>query len=70
LHFHVMDGPSPLDANGLPYVFTRFQGRGVLEDNGDSDPIEKGQPASIDTKKLSGPHINQLPLNNEVVDFN
>ncbi len=24
LHFHVMDGPSPLDANGLPFVFTRF----------------------------------------------
>ena len=24
LHFHVMDRPSPLDANGLPYVFDRF----------------------------------------------
>ncbi len=24
LHFHVMDGPSPLVANGLPYVFTNF----------------------------------------------
>ena len=24
LHFHVMDGPSPLVANGLPYVFTKL----------------------------------------------
>ena len=32
LHFHVMDGPSPLDANGLPYVFTHFTGRGVVAD--------------------------------------
>ena len=27
LHFHVMDGPSPLDANGRPYVLTHFVGR-------------------------------------------
>jgi hypothetical protein len=26
LHFHVMDGPSPLRSNGLPYVFTSFVG--------------------------------------------
>ena len=29
LHFHVMDGPSPLLANGLPYVFTAFTGEGA-----------------------------------------
>ncbi len=28
LHFHVMDGPSPLVSNGLPYVFTGFTGQG------------------------------------------
>ena len=32
LHFHVMDGPSPLVANGLPYVFTSFTGQGRLTD--------------------------------------
>jgi len=26
LHFHVMDGPSPLRANGLPYTFASFVG--------------------------------------------
>ena len=24
LHFHVMDGPSPLDSNGLPYLIDSF----------------------------------------------
>jgi hypothetical protein len=70
LHFHVMDGPSPLDANGLPYVFTSFKVRGVVEASDDNDPIEKGEPAKINTDKLDGAHANQLPLNNQVVDFN
>ena len=67
LHFHVMDGPSPLDANGLPFVFTHFSSRGILS-SGLDDIIEKGKPAKIDPR-LTGEHRNQLPLNNEVVDF-
>ncbi|WP_281435456.1 M23 family metallopeptidase [Sinorhizobium sp. BG8] len=30
LHFHVMDGPSPLNANGLPFTLRRFNSQGVL----------------------------------------
>jgi hypothetical protein len=67
LHFHVMDGPSPLDANGLPYVFTRFSSRGVLAP-GDDDAIQQGKPAGIEPR-LAGGHEADLPLNNEVVDF-
>lgn len=67
LHFHVMDGPSPLDANGLPFVFTRFSSSGTLEPGSD-DAIENGQAARIG-KPLAGDHVNQLPLNDEVVDF-
>ncbi len=67
LHFHVMDGPSPLDANGLPYVFTRFSSPGVLAPGGDDD-VEQGKPAAIDSR-LVGRHEKQLPLNNQVVDF-
>lgn len=67
LHFHVMDGPSPLNANGLPFVFTAFSSQGVLAPGGD-DAIESGEPARIEGR-LSGAHQNQLPLNNEVVDF-
>jgi hypothetical protein len=67
LHFHIMDGPSPLNANGLPFVFTRFSSQGVLEEGGD-DAIEDGKPAVIDNR-LSGKRKAALPLNNEVVDF-
>lgn len=65
LHFHVMDSPSPLDANGLPYVFTRFTSRGFLTSD---DALERGVAAEIDPR-LAGTHENQLPLDNEVVGF-
>ncbi len=68
LHFHVMDGISPMDSNGLPYVFRRFTGRGVLADGGNDDAFETGGPMKIDAR-LVGAHDNQLPLNNQVVDF-
>ena len=69
LHFHVMDGTSPLDANSLPYVFTRFTGVGVAAIDSLDDVFGKGLPAKIDASRLAGPHIRQLPLNNQVVDF-
>lgn len=68
LHFHVMDGTSPLDANGLPYVFTSFAGRGVLASGAD-DALEGGSAADIDASRLSGSFVNALPLNDQVVDF-
>jgi len=69
LHFHVMDGPSPLDANSLPYVFTRFATRGIVAMSDDNDPLEKGDPAKIVDDGHGGEHRDQLPLNNQVVDF-
>ena len=69
LHFHVMDSPSPINANGRPYVFTHFTGQGLL-DEASRDPVfETGAAAVIKPGPLNGPHANQLPLNNEVVDF-
>jgi hypothetical protein len=68
LHYHVMDGTSPLDANGLPYVFTSFAGQGVLA-GGAEDALEGGSAAEIDTSRLSGTFVNALPLNEQVVDF-
>ena len=66
LHFHVMDGPSPLLANGLPYVFTSFTGEGRLTDE---QPLFTGGTVTIDKDALSGPHENELPLNDQVVSF-
>jgi murein DD-endopeptidase MepM/ murein hydrolase activator NlpD len=67
LHFHLMDGPSPLNANGIPYVFRNFTSTGVVV-IGDEDALEEGKAARIDNR-LTGPHTNQLPLDNQVVAF-
>ena len=67
LHFHVMDGPSPLNSNGLPYVFRRFTSSGVVT-LGDEDAMEEGKSARIENR-LTGEHLNQLPMDNQVVDF-
>ncbi|BCA56923.1 peptidase M23 [Nitrospira sp. KM1] len=68
LHFHVMDGPDPIDSNGLPFQFTNFegQGRGTAEGEG---LLFIGQPVPIDPTSLAGPHSEELPLNFQVVHF-
>ena len=66
LHFHVMDGPSPLVANGLPYVFMGFTGQGRLTDE---QLLFTGGTVTIDKDALSGPHQNQMPLADQVVRF-
>jgi len=66
LHFHVMDGPSPLVSNGLPYVFTGFTGQGRVTDE---QPLWTGDAITIDKDALAGPHQNQLPLADQVVSF-
>lgn len=69
LHFHVMDGKSPLDANGKPYEFRRFVGQGVLDDDSAEAMFVAGKPGVIKAGTLAGPHHDELPLNNEIVDF-
>lgn len=69
LHFHVMDGPSPLDSNGLPYVFTRFTGHGVMNDASGEALWNQGTAPLIDRSKLTGVQTDRLPLNNQIVDF-
>jgi hypothetical protein len=66
LHFHVMDGPSALLANGLPYVFTSFTGQGRITDE---QPLFTGGVSNVDPAEWAGPHKNELPLNLEVVSF-
>jgi hypothetical protein len=66
LHFHIMDAPSPLLANGLPFTFKSFRGEGVVEE---LDPLFTGAPAQIDPGALAGRHRGQLPLNNQLLDF-
>ncbi|MGB0119873.1 MAG: M23 family metallopeptidase [Solirubrobacterales bacterium] len=65
LHFHVMNGPSPLQSNGVPYTFRKFRGQGFVDD---IDKLVAGEDPGI-TRRLIGPHRNQLTLDNQIVNF-
>jgi hypothetical protein len=65
LHFHVMDSPSPLQSNGLPYVFKSFRGQGFIKDV--NSLVAGGAPGH--SPRLLGPHRNQLTLDNQIVHF-
>ena len=67
LHFHLMDSPVPLYANGLPFVLERFTSEGVLGPDG-IDTLFDGKAVTLDPR-LKGEKRGQLPLNNEVIDF-
>ncbi len=71
LHFHIMDGPSPLTSDGLPFVFTSFTGQGVVTD--EAKLVSPFPPTAavvpVDATRLAGPHAHQLPLNLQVLDL-
>ena len=67
LHFHLMDGPVPLYANGLPFVLERFTSEGVLGAD-QIDVLFDGKAGTIEPR-LKGEKQGRLPLNNEVIDF-
>ncbi len=70
LHFHVMDRPSALRANGLPYVFDRFtlDGRGPsVEEIVKLDPVLDTVP--ITHGPIDGARHDELPLGSDVVTF-
>jgi hypothetical protein len=65
LHFQLMDGPTPVSSNGVPYRFSRFSVTGTLTNFGG---LFDNQPAQI-TPKFRGLHRKQLPLNQQVIGF-
>jgi peptidase M23-like protein len=70
LHFHVMDTPSALAAEGVPYVIDAFVVRGRV---GSLDNlVDVGQTgAAVDVDRSGKPERrrNELPLDLTVVDF-
>jgi hypothetical protein len=71
LHLHVMDGPSALGANGLPYVFDRFTI--TAEDKAgtaDFDHAEAtGTPLTLSPMSAHARFTNALPLDLTLVEF-
>jgi hypothetical protein len=70
LHFHVMNRPSALASDGLPYVFDRFRTVGRIPplDDALTALVNAGQPIPIDAAG-AGAHRRELPLGRDVVDF-
>ena len=66
LHFQLMSGPTPLASNGIPFRFSGFRSEGTLTNF--APVLVLGAKAKLDPKP-SGVHRQELPLNNEVVDF-
>jgi hypothetical protein len=66
LHFQLMDGPSPLGSEGIPYTFSSFTAEGRLT----NFPyfFALGKKAAL-SGAPRGPRREQLPLNLQVVDF-
>ncbi|MEE4375998.1 MAG: M23 family metallopeptidase [Candidatus Competibacteraceae bacterium] len=71
LHLHVMDSPSGLIAEGLPYVFDNYRITGInLAGTEDFDNAElTGVPATITRIDPPTQHSNELPLDLTVVDW-
>jgi hypothetical protein len=65
LHFQVMSTPSPLDASGLPYRFSRFTIEGQMTNIA---AFSDGARARI-APRLRRIHRGELPLNDQVLDF-
>lgn len=69
LHFHVMDRPSALVADGLPYVFASFDLTGTIPPLAEAITYYEAQePLPISTTG-AGPRQDELPLGGDVVTF-
>ncbi|MBS1878481.1 MAG: M23 family metallopeptidase [Actinobacteria bacterium] len=66
LHFQLMDGPTPLASNGIPFRFSSFREEGTLANF--APVLVLGARARIQPHPRGERH-RELPLDNEVVGF-
>ncbi|QIV85312.1 M23 family metallopeptidase [Mycolicibacterium frederiksbergense] len=74
LHFHVMDGPDPLKADGLPFVIDAFRLTARISDevgpDGDAiDAAMAGKPAPLQPDVSPRDETGLLPLVSDVMDY-
>lgn len=70
LHLHVMDGPSPLASQGLPYLYDRFTLTGQVASTADFDASEgEGIPLVTVPGVQPAEHVDQLILDQNLVTF-
>lgn len=70
LHFHVMDGPSPLATQGLPYLIDSFT---VTAQSASTEAFDKaeadGTPLQTVPSADAGSHTDQLVLDQRIVTY-
>jgi len=70
LHFHVMDSPSPLASNGLPYEIRSFEVTGHTPGTAAFDEAEaKGTPLVITPMSPPSKVTNAMPLDQLMITF-
>jgi hypothetical protein len=70
LHFHVMDGPSPMASEGVPYVIDSFTTTGQITSTEAFDKLENTtQPLPVQPLPTDGRHTDQMPLDRDLVTF-
>jgi len=67
LHFHLMDGPSVLGSEGIPYVIDRFALAGRIPDSAVPDDLAGDYRTYLTAE--AAPRERQFPLDLAVVDF-
>lgn len=67
LHFAILDGPGPLGANSLPYVFDSFIVGGTVTTP--AEQLQKTGEAAVVDPTPSGQRTNQMPLQNQLIEF-
>lgn len=66
LHFHLVDGNSPLGAEGLPYEIETFTEAGVVDH---PEALDDGQAWQPKAEVPPTVHRREFPMNNAVVSF-
>jgi Peptidase family M23 len=70
LHFHVMDHPSPIVSNGLPYEIDSFQVTGNSPGTAAFDAAEaQGTPLAITPVSPPRKAKNEMPLDQLIISF-
>jgi hypothetical protein len=69
LHFHVMDGPDFLKANGLPFVFDSFKLDGRMVSQDDVVPLLEGKPINLEPGFAPRDETNVSPLVLDVMTY-
>ena len=69
LHFHVMDGPDPLAANGLPFVVSSFRLDQRVGGEPALDKLFAGQPAPVQPGFAARDVSGVMPLVYDIMNY-